>query len=100
MYVNLHTLPAGQSMYTLHLTMDPQGTNRSDMSTEEVDIVAPRDLDAAGMMNRAETKQELKDLFGEPEWLEARLVGLVDQSEGYVVYDAFQTGDETGDNDL
>ena len=100
MYVNLDTIPAGQAMYTLHLTMDPLGTARSQMSTEEVDLVAPARLSRDELMNRDETKQELRDLFGEPEWLDARLVGLVNQSDGYVVYDAFKAGDETGKDDL
>jgi hypothetical protein len=100
MYVNLDTLPAGQAMYTLHLTMDEVGTARSAMSTEEIDLVAPRGLSRDELMNREETKQELKDTFGEPEWLDTRLVGLVNQSDGYVVYDAFKAGDETGKDDM
>jgi hypothetical protein len=95
MFVNLHTLPAGQSMYTLYLTADPQGTARSEMNGEEEDLVLPRGLNGKAVLERPEVKAALEGF--EPG---TRVIGIVDQSDAYVVWDAFAAGVETGANDM
>lgn len=76
MFVNLHTLPAGQHMYTVAVTMDPVGTE--DLGYDEVDVVASsrgttQDILLAGA-------EHLND------YVAFRVLGIVDQSDGYVLW--------------
>lgn len=82
MFVNLHTLPAGQHMYTLFLTTDPEGTPGDDLIVEEVDFVAPSNWSLAGVARKARKDGALDDYAPD-----ARVVAVVDQSTGDVVQD-------------
>lgn len=75
MWVNLHTLPAGQSMYTLAVTDQPNDTDPKDLSYDEVDVVAPSGAPVAEIIAAA-------DLTG---YEGCRVIGVANQSEGYVV---------------
>lgn len=75
MFMNLHTLPAGQAMYTLAVTDDPAGTPRDQVEYDEVDVVAPAGASVAAIIAAA-------DLDG---YEGCRVIGVVNQSDGYVV---------------
>lgn len=101
MWMNLDTLPAGKSMYTVYVTTDPEGTPRSKMGADEVDIVASSratwgEVLSYGTANGVHAPTFLIDMYGE----DHRIVGVVNQSDDYVVFDAFAAGIETGANDL
>lgn len=104
--MNLHALPAGTSMYTAYVTTDPVGTPRDDMGADEVDIVAPAYSHWAKVINQGKIHDSIND-DSEPPYASAyiteaygpdsRVVGVVDQNAGEVIYDAFAAGDETGE---
>jgi hypothetical protein len=75
MWMNLHTLPAGQSMYTLAVTNQPAGTPADDLEYDEVDVVAPRRATVAQIVAAA-------DLDG---YEGCRVIGVSNQSDGYVL---------------
>lgn len=105
MWMNLDKLPAGTSMYTVYVTDDPEGTARSAMSVEEVDVIGPSHCASWGQLVVNDSKvhptgenasQYIVASYGE----DVRIIGVVNQSRGSVIYDAFAAGDETGANDL
>lgn len=77
MWVNLHTLPAGQRMYTVALTDQPVGTPSDELWYDEVDVVAPARIDAREVAERA-------NLEG---YEHCRVIGVSDQSDGYVLWE-------------
>lgn len=87
MYVNLHTLPADQAMFTVYVTLDPEGTHRSEITAEEVDIVYKRNATWGEIASYGtdDMGDRIVDAYGP----DARIVGIVNQSEGYVLFDAF-----------
>jgi hypothetical protein len=103
--MNLHALPAGTHMYTAYVTTDPEGTPRDEMGADEIDITAPAGSSWGVVVNDglihdtivddAETRanQYIPEAYGP----DCRIVGVVDQSAGVVIYDAFAAGDETGE---
>lgn len=98
MWMNLDQLPTGKSMYTLWVTLDRYGTPREEMSAEEVDVVASsqarsRDeiLEGGTVHPTGEPAADyVREVYGES----ARVVGVTNQSEGFVFYDGFAEGDE------
>lgn len=92
--VNIDQVPVGQSYYTVYVTWDKPGTARSAMCTEEVDLVM-RSTNAWGTVATYVASSMAAGY--EPGY---RVVGVVNQSDGYVMYDAFKAGDETGADDL
>lgn len=82
MFMNLHALPAGQSMYTLAVTNLPADTPKDRMEYDEVDVVASSRATVAQVIAAA-------DLDG---YEGCRVIGVVNQSDGYVVCE-----DPTGD---
>lgn len=107
MFMNLDTLPAGKSLYTVHVTTDPEGTPRAQMGADEVDVVARSSVGFESWGTVCNDGQELRDFQAEgnhrpaTNWIlemygeDSRVIGVVNQSDGYVVYDAFAAGDET-----
>jgi hypothetical protein len=97
-FMNLDTLPYGRSMYTVFLTWDPKGTPRDQMSAEEIDVIADRsahrELVARDGMVNGDTRT-CGQVIAEDYEPGARVIGVVNQSDGYTVYDAFAAGDET-----
>lgn len=76
MFVNLHSLPAGQSLYTVAVTAQPASTPDSDgWFYDEADVVAPARATVADVIAAA-------DLSG---YEACRVVGVINQSDGYVV---------------
>lgn len=99
MWMNLDALPAGKSMYTVYVTTDPEGTPRSEMGADAVDIVASSSATWGSVCSYGTAHPSgehaptyIIGLYGE----DARIIGVVNQSDAYVVYDAFLEGDETG----
>lgn len=100
MYAYFGTLPVGTSLYTVYITADPEGTARSQMTCEEVDVLAPSraswgTVASEGRIN-GRPQSRIVDDYG----MDVRIIGVVNQSDGYVAYDAFAAGDEQGANDL
>lgn len=103
-FTNIDQVPAGRCLFTLHVTLDPEGTPRSQMACEEEDAVAPSGATWGQVVNDGEVVGHresnvgavLRAVYG----LDMRVIGVVDQSCGYVLYDAFKAGDETGEDDL
>lgn len=78
MFMNLHTLPAGKSMYTIAVTVQPAGTPKDDIEYDEIDVVAGSRASLKEVISAASA--EIED-YGP----HARVIGVVDQSAGYVV---------------
>lgn len=107
MWTNLHTLPAGTSMYTLYVTTDPEGTNRSAMTCEEVDVTCERvngtcwDAPNYGKVwpSGEHVPSYLMEVYGD-----VRIIGIVNQTDGYIAWDGFKCENpmmrETGADDL
>ena len=103
MWMNLDQLPAGKAMFTVYVTVDPEGTNRSAMSAEEVDVVASRSASWGEVVNDGGVHprgERCVDYLLESYGPDSRVIGVTNESDGYVVYDAFKAGDETGEDDL
>jgi hypothetical protein len=79
MFVNLHNLPAGKSMFTIAVTDQPSGTDPNDIAYDEVDVVADHNAQVADVIAAA----DLSMYDG------CRVIGVVNQSEGYVVVETF-----------
>ena len=101
--MNIDALPAGKSLYTVHVTLDPEGTPRSEMAADEVDVVAGSraswgQVVSDGVENDggANAGGYIWATYGE----NARVVGVVNQSDGFVLFDAFKAGIETGADDM
>lgn len=83
MYVNLHTIPAGQAMYTLAVTSDPPPVTEHDndvFSVDEVDFVASTRLTSREVARRAQQAGALEGYEG------MRVVGVVNQSDGHLMW--------------
>lgn len=96
MWMNLDQLPAGKAMYTVYVSLDPEGTPRDETSADEVDIVAPAGSNWSDVINKGKAHprgEDAKDFILDMYGPESRVVGVVNQSEGYVVYDAFALGE-------
>ena len=97
MFVNLDTLPRGKSLFTVYVTLDPAGTPRAECSADEVDVVGPRSASLQRLMEEGRENDGGANV-GEYIWQTygpgARVVGIVNQSDGYVVYDGFRTLEE------
>jgi hypothetical protein len=76
MYVNLHTLPPEQQMYTVYVggTEPPGGYEWS----EEEDVVASAGLTAAEVAKKVDLQNYAAG---------ARYLGVVNQSSGYIMAD-------------
>lgn len=88
MFVNLHDLPAGQAMYTVYVTTDP-GPVTVDIQVDEYDVTARRTASAAQVAEAARTDEMFARLYG----AEARIVGIVDQSADYILFDGTDRGE-------
>lgn len=75
MWLNLHQLPAGQSMFTLAVTNQPIDTPPAALAYDEVDVVARSEADLQEVIESA-------DLIDYEGW---RVVGVINASAGYVV---------------
>lgn len=80
MFVNLHTLPAGQHMFTLAVTSQPVGTPEDELFVDEIDIVAKRNSTVAELV-AAVSPEEAADYEG------CRVIGVADQSDGYLMFE-------------
>lgn len=87
MWVNLHTLPVGQSMYTLYLTSDPVGTPRDAIYTEEVDVITSSRASVAEVVEAA--REEIDSSYDSS----MRIIGVTNESDGYVMRDVAMEGD-------
>jgi hypothetical protein len=79
MWMNLDQVPAGQAMYTLAVTNQPVGTPKDDIVYDEVDYVASTRLTAREVVRRANDAGALEG------YEDARVIGVVNQSDGYVL---------------
>lgn len=77
MFMNLHSLPAGQHMFTIAVTDCEPGTHRADMYFDEVDVVAP----ARATVDEIIAAADLDGYEGQ------RILGISDQSDGYVLFE-------------
>lgn len=73
MFMNLHTLPVGQHMYTVAITDQP--ADADDIFYDEVDVVAP----ARATIQEVLLAADLSGYGGQ------RVIGVVDQSDPYVL---------------
>lgn len=80
MFVNLHTLPVGQHLFTLAVTNQPGGTPEDELFVDEIDIVAKRNSTVAELV-AAVSPEEAADYEG------CRVIGVADQSDGYLMFE-------------
>lgn len=80
MFVNLHALPAGVHMFTLAITDAPYDTPKADVFYDEVDVVAPARLSPSGIV-RLMSEEDREAYAG------LRVIGVVDQSQGRVIWE-------------
>ena len=76
-FVNLHAVPPGQSLYTLAVTACPPGTPPDARYCDEVDVLAPTSAPLSSLLRDVDL-----DGLG---YGGCRIVGVVDQSAGYVL---------------
>ena len=84
MWMNLDTLPAGKSMFTLALTTQPVDTPEDERWIEEMDVV---------FNSRASIGTLLTYAMSRPDWPfdeSARLVGVADQSAGEMIAQSWE----------
>lgn len=84
MFVNLHNLPAGVHMFTLAITDAPHGTPASDVFYDEVDVVAPASLSPSSLV--LQMSEEDREAYAG-----LRCIGVVDQSQGRVVWENYNS---------
>lgn len=84
MFMNLHTPPAGKALYSVYVTEAPVGTPADEIWMDEIDVVLARNANVAHILHAA--AEELAGYEG------CRVVGIINQSDGYVVA-ALQDGD-------
>jgi hypothetical protein len=77
-FVNLHTLPAGQHMYTAWVTYDEPGKVED---ADEIDVVLPAGAAIGSLQKAIMDTREFRELYPG-----ARIVGIVDQSAGEKVW--------------
>ncbi len=78
MYVNLHEVPAGKSMYTVALADAPVDLPKDERYiAEEIDILASTSASVADVIAAALTGEDLEGSY--------RVVGVVNQSDAYVM---------------
>jgi len=75
-YMNLDALPAGKQMYMAAIAGD-------DDSYDEYDIVLPARLGKDAALAFIRTDAEFIKLYGR----KARIRGLINQSEGYIIFE-------------
>jgi hypothetical protein len=73
-FVNLHTLPAGQHMYTAWVTYDPYGEVKD---ADEIDFIADARASVVILQGECASTRDYKVLYPD-----ARIIGIVDQSTG------------------
>ena len=87
MYFNLHTLPAGQAMFTVHILQPGE----SYANSEEVDVVCSDQTESdnrlVGQVLEAAREGIVKD-YG-PKTL---VIGLVNQSSGHILFNSLRKG--------
>lgn len=84
MWMNLHTLPTGKSMYTVAVTLDPVDCDPQYASYDEVDVVASSRATVAEVIEAA--RAECVDMYGP----DHRIVGVSNQSDGYVMQENWE----------
>lgn len=77
-FMNLHTLPAGQHMYTAWVTDEPKGDVQA---ADEIDFVSSARWDADSLIRAAMDTREFKELYEGQ-----RIVAIADQSIGEKVW--------------
>jgi hypothetical protein len=87
MWVNLHSIPVGQSMYTLYLTADPVGTPRDQVCAEEVDVITSSRATVAEVVEAA--REEIDASYSSS----MRIIGVSNESDAYIMADVLETGD-------
>jgi hypothetical protein len=97
MFVNLHNLPAGKSLYTVYVSLDPVDTPRDETFADEVDVVATSGAYWRDVINNGEAHSYhtpastyIVEMYGQ----DSRIVGVVDQSAGVIIYDSFVDGNQ------
>lgn len=96
-YMGMENVPAGKSMYTVHFTFDPEDTPVSQLCTEELDIILPHSNDAFYVPNHPDFQREMQETYGD-KWSETIIVGVINQSDGYVMFRA--DWNEAGNQEL
>lgn len=87
MYFNLHTLPAGRSMFTVHILQPGESYD----CTEEVDIVCS---DQARSDHRviAQVLEAAREVIVKDYGPKTLVVGLVNQSRGDILFSSLREG--------
>ena len=85
MFMNLHSLPAGQHMYTFYLANPAEFYDGSSDVEEEFDLVAPAYKWTRELIKLLKADPEFADLYDITPTFD--VVAIADQSSGEVVYD-------------
>jgi len=78
MYFNIDAIPVGKSLFTVAYTLDPVDTPADQRTHEEIDVIVPSRSAIDHLL--VETKDEVG---------EGRVVGIVNQSDGFVVIESW-----------
>lgn len=87
MYFNLHALPAGQAMFTVHILQPGEAYD----STEEVDIVCS-DQAANNHLLIAQVLEAAREVIVKDYGPKTLVVGLVNQSRGDILFSSLRDG--------
>lgn len=96
-YMGMENVPAGKAMYTVHITFDAETTPISALCTEEIDIILPKSSETFYVPNHPDFQREAQYTYGD-NWSDCIIVGVVNQSDGYVVFRA--NWDEEGNHEV
>lgn len=80
MFMNLHTLPASQHLYTVAVTSQPVEAAGGDLFYDELDVVAPRYANTQDVL-LAITPLDRESYAGQ------RVIGVIDQSDAYTLWE-------------
>lgn len=84
MWMNLDTLPANKRMYTIAVTTAPVDTPKDEQWYEEYDLVFNSGASVGTLVTYAVARPDWP--FGD----DARIVGVANQSDGYVMQENWE----------
>lgn len=99
MFMNLHALPPGKEYYTVYVSTQDEDVTREDCVADEVDVIADRVsntsewgrvLNDGRVVGETEPNKPATNTIIEMYGEDAMIVGVVSQTEGWIVFDAWR----------
>ncbi len=97
MFANLDTLPADKHYFTVYVSTQPEDTPRDECEADELDIIAPAFADWSDVVNKGTAvgyDRPAQELLLEMYGIDMIVVGVVNQSIDYVVFDHWRDSEQ------